>query len=243
MMKMAAGYAGIGMSEYRDGAWTHPRMVIDTGSHLSFPLLFERGGKLYMMPESCAEGCVQVFACERFPDAWRRETVVLDGAFSDSVPFEWEGEPYLFTSKGTDDMYGNELFLFALRPEGGLWKARAGRSVSKDYRVSRMAGKVLPSGGKTYRVAQDCSRADYGRALVFSQILSCSPQQYTERQTLRLAPRDVRTAQPLRGKAGIHTYNRLDDLDVIDFKLCTFSLKSTVQKFRIVAGMLLHRGR
>ena len=60
------GYAGIGYSKLINGVLSEPKIVIDTGYHMSFPMIVEYEGKLLMIPETCAVNKIQVFEYNKY---------------------------------------------------------------------------------------------------------------------------------------------------------------------------------
>lgn len=233
------GYAGLGYSVLREGKLTEPKLVIDTGYHMSFPLIFDYNGRIFMVPETCAVNQIQIFECTAFPDRWIRVGCVKEKVnYYDSVIFENDGRFYMFTSAPTDDMYGSCLMLAELEKDGEFLKAVRQADITADYKISRQAGKMLMHNGKLVRVAQDCANSDYGHALEFLETENLSLDNYSEKHIKEITVSDLKISGSLRGASGIHTYNREDGFEVVDFKLCTFSLKSTFLKIKIVFGMI-----
>lgn len=236
------GYAGIGYSKLINGKLTKPEIVIDSGYHMSFPSIYEYNGKLIMIPETCAKDLIQIFECTDFPKKWEPASIISDNkTFYDSVLFKNDDKYYLFSSQPTDVMYGSKLFLISLNEQNGSFSVSDIKPISEDNKVSREAGKNILHNGKLYRVAQDCSNKDYGHALEFLEIQELGPDKYSEQHIQEITTSDIRTASHVRGIAGVHTYNRENDFEVIDLKLCTFSFKSTIQKIKIIFGMIIDK--
>lgn len=236
------GYAGIGYSTIINDELTEPEIIIDTGYHMSFPVVYYYKEKYYMIPETCSQNKIQIFECTDFPRKWQPVYTIAEGKpYYDSVLFEMHGEPYMFSSTATDDMYGSTLFLMKLEQDGMFWKVKEEKKISTDYTVSREAGKMLYSENNIYRVAQDCSNNDYGHAVNFIKIDNMDYDNYYEHLVKTIKASDIRTEHHIKGIAGIHTYDREDNFEVIDFKLCTFSVKSTFLKFKIVIDMMLKK--
>ena len=79
------------------------------------------------------------------------------------------------------------------------------RGVSLSFRMR--AGAIFSSGGKLFRVSQDCS-GSYGRSVSFHEITSLNPEEYAERAVLTMVPPG--------GFSGAHTYNFCGRFEVID---------------------------
>ncbi|WP_306030530.1 hypothetical protein [Stappia sp. MMSF_3263] len=72
--------------------------VLPIREHVSFPFLFEAEGRLYMLPETCAMGALDLYECERFPDRWRRVRRIFEGRDAvDSLLFRHEDWWWLVT--------------------------------------------------------------------------------------------------------------------------------------------------
>lgn len=52
--------------------------ILRLREHASYPFVFEADGALYLLPETCAMGALDLYRCERFPDRWRRVRRLLD---------------------------------------------------------------------------------------------------------------------------------------------------------------------
>ncbi len=76
-----------------------PRPVLDTGSHLSYPFVFEHGGEMWMVPESCSTASVDLYRAERFPDGWVKQATLVSGVVaSDATLFEHDGRWWMFAT-------------------------------------------------------------------------------------------------------------------------------------------------
>ena len=237
VMQNDKGYAGIGYSKLVDGELTSPRIVIDTGKHYSFPFIFEYEGEIFIMPESSAEENIKLFRCIDFPEKWEEYYAVNDErGLCDTVAFEEKNRRFLFTSEGTDDLYGCRLYLMEI--ESGTLKPSiiSEKVVTSDYRHSRQAGKMIRKDGKLIRVAQDCSRNEYGRALEFMEIDDID--NFSEHLIKHIEPKDIKTEADISGKSGIHTYNRENNVDVVDFKLLCFYPKAVFIKLKMVFDII-----
>lgn len=236
------GYAGIGFSVFENGTLTQPKIIIDIGKHMSFPCIFEHDDEIYMVPETVSSGKIMIFKCVSFPDKWEElYSLNSSSGFYDTAIFNNNGKWYAFSSEATQDLYGSRLYLFELSDEGQL-KIKSKVPLSEDYRISRQAGNVFKNGEKLYRVAQDCSHKEYGRSIVFNKINNLNAQNYSEEMSLVIEPHDVKILNKDKSwiVTGIHTFGRIDDFEVVDFKISTLSAKATIQKSKIVAKQLLH---
>lgn len=87
-----------------DGTWSSLKVIIDEKYHLSFPNIFEYGGKMYIMPEMSEDYSLKLYEAVSFPDEWKITQDILSDVYAcDSVFIEKEGVQYLLTN----EMYHN----------------------------------------------------------------------------------------------------------------------------------------
>jgi hypothetical protein len=96
------------------------------GRHVSFPFLFEHGGRLYLVPETCADRTVDLYECEAFPDRWRRVRRMFYGIdAADTVVFPHAAKWWLMTSvRAHSGTLSRHLEIhYADDPLSGEWRA------------------------------------------------------------------------------------------------------------------------
>ena len=70
---LAAGRGDIAVIPLSDdGRFGTPQVVLSTGSHLSFPTVFDWNGETWMLPESSAEHTLTLYRCAEFPGKWEQ---------------------------------------------------------------------------------------------------------------------------------------------------------------------------
>lgn len=217
----------IGYCEYQDGQFGEWTVTMDRHWHLSYPNVFIYDGKLYMCPESYQRDDVSIYQLQEFPDQWKKIVTLIDNEkCADSTFFQYDGENYLFTFKPSFRQHGGELYLCHIKGEHIDEK----QYITDNRMLARPGGNILHIGGKYIRVSQDCSNG-YGCGLVFSEIRSVWPK-YEEHTIRRISPNDVCGFQNEK-YIGIHTYNALNALEVIDLKYSTFSLQEHIAQRRV----------
>jgi hypothetical protein len=193
----STGRGAIGHASSGDGLrWTYERIVLAEPFHLSFPLVFERDGEVYMLPECGAAGEVRLYRADPFPVRWRHEATLLSGhGFADSVLLEHAGSFWLFTV--LDPSRNADLHLYRADALLGPYVEHPASPVVKgNPHGARAAGRILRDGTRLVRLAQD-DAPSYGRAVRAFEITELSPSTYAERP---LAP------DPLLGQ-GPHWWN------------------------------------
>lgn len=175
-----------------DGPEGVPEPVLERPTHLSYPFVFARDGEVWMVPESCAAGTVDLFRATRFPGGWVKEaTLVPDVTASDATLVEHEGQWWLFaTVRGTGGSTSDALHLWSAPDFRGPWTAHPRNPVLIDSASARPAGRMVERGGVLWRPVQDC-RATYGGALGLARVLRLDAQGFdqTVEAVLKAGPR------------------------------------------------------
>lgn len=194
-----------------DGSCSEPRPVLARDYHLSYPFLFEAEGRLFMIPETGENRSVELYSCQRIPDQWRLEQVLLrDAYYVDASVHQADGRWWMFVNVGRDAAnLHDELHLYYAEHFLGPWHAHSGNPVKSDVRSARSAGRLFEEEGRLYRPAQICAPL-YGSGLSLNQVQTLSPDQYAEQEVGRILP--PRNSRVL----GVHTLNRAGRLTVID---------------------------
>jgi hypothetical protein len=192
------------------------RAVLKPDYHVSFPFLFEHGGELFMMPESCAMRRIELWRCTAFPDCWELHSTALEGSnLADSTLAEIDGQWWLFSNL-CDDPFGDmnsELHLFrADGPLLGRLEAHPLNPVVFDSRNARNAGRILVRDGVLLRPSQDNSHGTYGYGLNLMRIEELTMESYRESSARVIAPTFG------RGIIGCHHIDVLGDRIVFDVR-------------------------
>ncbi|SEC43723.1 hypothetical protein SAMN05444161_1135 [Rhizobiales bacterium GAS191] len=194
-----------------DGMAGPRRIVLEQPYHLSYPMVFERDGAIFMIPESCANRTVEIYRAIDFPLEWRLETVLIDGvSASDATLLERDGCLFLFASLAEEgssswDMLG----LFHAEQLMGPWSPHAANPVLIDAASARPAGMMFSRQGALMRPAQVCI-GGYGSQLALCRVDVLDIERYQQTLMTRLAPLPAWQAD------ATHTLNAAGGLEVID---------------------------
>ncbi len=189
------------------GPW---KIALTGPHHLSFPLVFEQNGEVFMIPESRQSEHVALFRSIEFPWKWELDLVLLDKPGLDtSLHVSEDGTHYFFTSFRHSDGAHPHLYLFTTRSLREKWSLHPASPLSRDARYSRNAGAILEIDGLLVRPSQD-GTLWYGLNSHFHGIEKLTPTEY--RETL-LGSRK----QDLGPDAvGTHSYSRSTQWEAID---------------------------
>lgn len=200
----------IGCSEYIDGKFTEPEVVLQERFHLSFPYVFEKDGKILMMPETHEDNCIQLYEAVDFPKKWKKLCVVVKDI--DAVDTVIENDCFIASvicpekDMSIDlcvyDKCGNEM------PYSPVYKHRLDK---------RGAGMCFTHKNTRLRPAQSCENGVYGGKIIFYKINQCDSDGYFEEKFSEITPENIDVPE-LKNLNGIHTYARTEKIEIVDIK-------------------------
>lgn len=202
----------ISVVEFNDaGPVGTPRPVLDTGSHLSYPFVFEHDANIWMVPETCASETIELYRAAEFPDRWVKEATLVTGiAASDATLFEHNGRWWMLaTVRDGGGAFSDALHIWSAPQLLGPWQPHRRNPVLVDIASARSAGRVVRRGGRLVRPVQDC-RGGYGAALGLAEITQLDDDGFAQRVTAYLRP------GPQWPGRRLHTLNRAGRLECID---------------------------
>jgi hypothetical protein len=194
-----------------EGEIGEPQVVLERPYHLSYPFLFEYRGEFYMIPETAENRAVEAYRCTRFPDQWEfHKTLLSDVQAVDATLVEYSMRWWMFVNIAAQGgSTWDELHLFySDDPLSANWIAHPMNPIISDARSARPAGRVFRRDGGLIRPSQDSSLR-YGYAVNFNRITKLTIHDYEEELVERIEPPDGHIL-------AVHTYNRSDDLIVVD---------------------------
>jgi hypothetical protein len=209
-----------------------PASVLEAPYHLSYPCVFKYADELFMIPETSAQGRVELYRALDFPLVWRREKVLLEGLIaSDATLLEHDDRLWLFMSVAAPHATMlDELHIFTSRAPHGPWQPHTRNPVVSDVRCARPAGAIQRWGSRLVRPAQDCARR-YGGAISFREIDVLSVEDYAEHEVARIDPGD------LGGRArATHTYTSDGSFEAVDLRRRQLRFRPRVPRSRPAGG-------
>ena len=204
----------IGFCYYDGEEFSRWKPIITEAYHLSYPVIFQRGKDVFMMPEAKESRSVYLYKAVEFPNRWEKlEPLVSDIECVDTTPFQSGGKDYAFTYLWRYPA-ASELLLFEWGGKDGIVFSDQ-NPISKDDAIARPGGKILYMNEAMLRVSQDCEN-EYGTALVFNKVERDFFSQYRETLIARVGVESLRVDKKI---CGVHTYNADGEWEVIDVKL------------------------
>lgn len=186
------GYKGeIAWAVSADGlAWEYRGIVLADAVSLSYPMVFEWRGEVYLLPEAFDDDRVRLYRANPFPTRWRPVATLVEGRLTDATIVRAGGWWWLFAC---DPVTNDLLRLWRAGELLGPWVEHP-RSpiVDGDVCAARPAGPIVAWGGGLVRFAQVCTPR-YGSGVRAFEITRLTPEEYAERA---VAAPPVRPADP-----------------------------------------------
>ncbi len=218
-MERVERHTGIGCiacADITDGTWGEIVPVIEESFHMSFPMCFEWGGELYMIPETEMDKRINLYRNTEFPYKWERVEGFMEGCrLVDTVlTGRSAGDERLdfLTSeyKPGDDFYTRFRRFALTRGAAGEITCEDLGLVSEDYTLqSRMAGYPIPGDRAVYPVQRSTSGV-YGYS-----VMMYAGDPADGKLIREILPGSIRLDKPRR-LIGVHTYSLSDQYEVID---------------------------
>jgi hypothetical protein len=196
-----------------------PVPVLERPYHLSYPFVLADDDTIYMLPETGANKSLELYRAVEFPWRWRLDRVLIEGlSLADATPLFHQDRWWLFAAAaehgGIDQ---DELLIFHSEKLTGPWRSHSANPVKSDCSSARPAGRIRRQGRRLLRPAQDCEEG-YGTALVWLEIMELTSERFREEEIARWdGPHEL-------GVAGIHSFDQIGQLQVIDFRNAARSL-------------------
>jgi hypothetical protein len=169
----------IGLATSPDGfAWTYRQIVLRESFHLSFPYVFAWNSEFYMIPETSGRNEVRLYRASEFPASWIFERTLLSGAgFTDASIVRHGEKWWMFTNAPGD----GTCSLFHADALDAEWVPHPQNPILRGARDrARSAGRIVSSGGRLVRLAQDNTES-YGLRVNAFEITTLTPTEYAER--------------------------------------------------------------
>lgn len=194
-----------------DGPIGTPRPILETGSHLSYPLVFAHQGEMLMMPESSGARRVQTYRAVEFPYRWEPHVTLMDDIeIHDGTLLQHDDRWWLFGARGSlADSSWDNLHIWSADRLDGSWRPHARNPLVVSAESARPAGAFFRRGDQIWRPAQDCT-AGYGSALALCRITRLDDEAFEQEVGAIIRP-----GQGWPG-IGLHSLNFAGGIEVID---------------------------
>ena len=185
--------------------------MLDLPYHLSYPFVFEHGGQVWMVPETCSAGTIELYRSTNFPAGWVKEATLVSGVVaSDATLLQHGGKWWLFaTVRGEGGSFSDALHLWTAPDFRGPWTPHRKNPVLIDIATARPAGRMVFRNGERFLAVQDCRRG-YGSALGIARVLKLEEDNFSQTLDAIVSP------GPLWPGRRLHTLNSAAGFEFID---------------------------
>ena len=177
-------------------------IVLELSTHLSFPSILRENGKVFVYPESCATGRLDLYEYDSEIGRLSFMKTLLRESVWDSVITDLFGDRLLFASNYND--YHLDIYKWSEESSSFLHHL----TVDSEKKDTRMAGQLFEYHGRIFCPSQCCEH-NYGEAVIIKQV-------EMKESILSFSPvRRISRLHPFR-KTALHTLNEYKGIVVID---------------------------
>lgn len=226
---MTSNYGNISlMTLDRELNFVRSKVLLDTNSHLSFPFIYNEGGRTFVFPESTRNKKLSCYLYDEDKQVLNYLTDILDMPLYDPAILRYNGKYWLF---GTifENRSDYRLHIFHSDSLLGMYTPLKNNPVKRGLNGNRAAGNFINVDGAIYRPTQNCARR-YGESITINRVRYLSETIYSEEpyMTIRINERNKLE----NNIHTIHTINSFNNMIVVDGMKWTFSPRDQWENFR-----------
>lgn len=145
------------------------KIILELPTHLSFPVIYEKDGQVYVMPENSASGCINIYRYDSEKEQLEKVHEVANLPLTDATIVKFKsGEEYVFSTM-LPHQNGDMLQIYPFDGDAMKMDEKAVANVAFTSNIARNAGDAFYIGDQMYRPAQDCNKC-YGNGLNIQQV-------------------------------------------------------------------------
>ena len=180
VMPTVSGKGEIGLATSADGrSFAYQGIVLAEPFHLSYPLVFETEGEVYLLPETLGAGAARLYRATSAPGGFEPVADLVPGRLADSTVFFHAGRWWLFTCPAPERHDTLELYFADVLV--GPWRRHPQSPlVVGNPRSARPAGRVVEcTRAVSFASPRNACLATARRSARF-EILELGPERYRE---------------------------------------------------------------
>jgi len=206
-------------------------VILDTGSHLSYPSVLSFEGKHYLIPESGLANELRAHELDPTGMTIIASTILHQGeALLDATMLTYQQQHWMFaTQRGKGS--NSDLNIYKASAWNGPYSSLKQNPVKSNLDGSRPAGHFFQINGAIYRPAQN-SREYYGKSITIHKLERLTESEFKEIPVMTLLPPQNSTYN-----YAIHTINFSNGVIVID------GLRKIFNPWKQLTFLLLKRRR
>lgn len=185
------------------------KVLLELDTHLSFPIFIKDNGKVYVYPENSERGGLYIYEYDECTNSLIKPQLLISRPLLDAQILKVDNVYYLFAIERTSESNDITRKLLIFKSDSLMGEYKEYQTIENTMKEERGAGLIFEENGMVIRPAQ-CCEGDYGKATLFYELES-KEGKYLEKEIARIRPLENK-----RWGLGLHTYNHLGDLSVID---------------------------
>lgn len=209
------------------------KALLDTGSHLSYPLTYSEGGKTYMFPEAGKSGKFSCYEYDPVSESVKYLTDIIELPLRDATILKKDNKYWIFATINQGEANYN-LLVFYSGNLLGPYLPHQQNPIKTGLDGNRAAGHFFEIEGIIYRPTQNCKNI-YGESITINKVVELNESSVIEEPYMNIIINNKNKRNA--GFQTIHTINALGDYIVVDGIKWTFApilqLKSYFRNRRI----------
>lgn len=199
------------------------KIIYEFPYHTSYPCVFAWGGTKYMIPETKSVREIVLLECVKWPYEWKKKAVLAkDIDAADCTPYIQEGKLFLLIYEENEEI---SLSTAELDVKLGKISNKKKLKVYKEKTV-RPGGNIIRTDNTMIMVRQPGINF-YGEKVVFVKC-KINSDSISEELLNEILPKQIDIK--VDGKIiGMHTYNRVGNIEVIDILVKKFNIVKPIQ--------------
>lgn len=192
--------------------------VIEQEYHMSYPHVFNTKNGIYMIPETSGNRTIELYKCIEFPLKWKLEKILVKDIYAvDSNYFSYANKSFLVTY-----IYENEKTYLEIYSVDERWNMRLLQKKEYKENTGRGAGNFIINKDSIIRPTQN-QKNKYGESIYLKKCTIDQEDVYNEEVVSEICIDKICIDGKNEYKR-IHTYNTIDNIEVVDVRSETIDL-------------------
>lgn len=145
------------------------KIILELPTHLSFPVIYNKDGQIYVMPENSKSGGITIYKYNTQTISLEKLHEVGHLPLTDAtIARDLSGDEYIFSTK-LPNPNGNEMQIYSFDGDAMHLEEKPVANIVFPNNVARNAGDAFYIGEQMYRPAQDCDKC-YGNGIDIQKV-------------------------------------------------------------------------
>lgn len=202
--------------------------LLENATHFSFPNIWREDNTVFVYPENYQSGGLYIYEYDEDNEKLVNAHCLINEPLLDAQLLKYNGEYYIFAIR-QDNASRQSKVLYVYKSQSLKGDYSHIQTIENPLKEERGAGAVFSYNNHMIRPAQSCE-VDYGHSIVFYE-LTKKDGEFEESVLGRIFPNTKE-----RWNRKIHTYNRFDNLIVVDgyeyvHRSLSIIYRNTVRRF------------